>query len=94
MEDKFYRTKQVIADKLELPRDIILDLPKIIITGDNEITIENHKGIVLFEEKIIKINSTIGVISVIGNKFEILFIGGSTITLSGKFKSIVYDGHE
>ena len=94
MEDKLHRTKEVIAEKLELPRDILLNMPKITVTGDNEITIENHKGVILFEQNEVKINSNLGLISVCGGDFEILFMGGSTLTLSGKFKSIVYEGHE
>ncbi|KZL93888.1 sporulation protein YqfC [Clostridium magnum] len=94
MEDKLYRTKQNIADKLDLPRDIILNMPKITVTGDNEIIIENHKGVVLFGENQVKINSGVGLISIFGSRFEILFMGGSTITIGGKFKSIAYEGNE
>ena len=94
MEDKLLRTKEVIAGKLELPRDILLNMPKITVTGDNEITIENHKGVILFEQNEVKINSNLGLISVYGGNFEILFMGGSTLTLSGKFKSIIYEGNE
>lgn len=92
MEDKIYRTKETIAEKLDLPREVILNIPKITVTGDNEITIENHKGVVLFEESEVKINSNVGLISISGGNFEILFMGGSTLTLSGKFRSIVYEG--
>ncbi|MBP2033039.1 sporulation protein YqfC [Clostridium algifaecis] len=91
MGDKFYNTKQNIADKLDLPRDIILNMPKIEITGDNEIVIENHKGIALFDKHNVKINSGVGLISIYGDEFEVLFMGGSTITIGGKFKSIVYE---
>lgn len=94
MENKFNETKEVISDRLGLPKDIMLNLPKITITSNNEITIENHKGIVLFEEELIKINSSIGFISIHGNNLEVLFMGGSTIILSGKFKSIVYEANE
>ncbi|MBV4419372.1 sporulation protein YqfC [Clostridium tyrobutyricum] len=93
MGDKLYNTKQNIADKLELPRDIILNMPKIQVTGDNEIIIENHKGIVLFDKSIVKINSGVGLISIYGDNFEVLFMGGSTITVGGKFKSIAYEGN-
>ncbi|WP_369703020.1 sporulation protein YqfC [Clostridium moutaii] len=86
-------TKQNIADKLDLPRDIILNMPQIKVMGNNEIIIENHKGIILFEDSQIKINSGIGLISIYGSKFEVLFIGGSTITVGGRFKSIVYEGN-
>jgi sporulation protein YqfC len=94
MEDKLYKTKESIAEKFDLPRDIILNLPKITIISNNEITIENHKGVVLFEDKEVKINSNVGLISISGRDFEILFMGGSTLTLSGKFKSVVYEGNE
>lgn len=94
MEDKLNKTKQNIADKLDLPRDIILNMPKITVTGDNEIIIENHKGVVLFGENQVKINSGVGLISIFGSRFEILFMGGSTITIGGKFKSIAYEGNE
>ena len=93
MGDKLYNTKRNIADKLEFPRDIILNMPKIQVTGDNEIIIEKHKGIVLFDKSIVKINSGVGLISRYGNNFEVLFMGGSTITVGGKFKSIVYEGN-
>ena len=94
MENKFNDTREVISNTLGLPRDIMLNLPKITITGDNEIIIENHKGIVLFEKEFIKINSSIGLICIYGNSLEVLFMGGNTIILSGKFKSVVYEGNE
>lgn len=94
MEGKLYKTREAIAEKLDLPRDVILNLPKISITGNNEITIENHRGVILFEENEIKINSYVGLITINGSGFEILFMGGSTLTVSGKFKSVVYDNNE
>lgn len=94
MDYKFNKAKETIAEKLDIPRDIVLNLPKITITGDNEIIIENHKGVILFEEGQIKINSTVGMIEINGSKFEVLFMGGNTLTLSGKFRSITYVGNE
>ena len=94
MENKIFRAKETIANKLDLPRDILLDLPKITILANSEINIENHKGVVIFEEEEVKINSNLGPISIYGKNFKILFIGGNTITLSGKFKSVVYENHE
>lgn len=46
MEEKFQRGKEKILSKLDFPSDISLDLPKIIVVGNREITIENHKGII------------------------------------------------
>lgn len=94
MGDRMYNAKRNIADKLDLPADIILNMPQIKITGNNEIVIENHRGIITFNENEVKINSGIGLISIYGNGFEVLFMGGSTITIGGRFTSIVYEGNK
>ncbi|NLZ48414.1 MAG: sporulation protein YqfC [Clostridiales bacterium] len=91
MEDKINKAKESLANQLDLPRDVMLNIPKISVTGNNEITIENHKGIVFFGDKEVRINSNVGLISILGEEFEILFLGGSTITISGKFKTINYE---
>lgn len=91
MKNNLSAAKEIIVDKLDLPRDIILNVPKIIVTGDSEITIENHKGVVAFSENQVKVNSGIGLISIYGSNFEIIFMGGTTIVIGGKFKSVIYE---
>ena len=91
MEEKFQKGKEKILNKLEFPRDISLDLPKIIVIGNREITIENHKGIIFFESDMVKINSRIGAILIKGEEFEILFIAENSITITGVFKGISYE---
>lgn len=91
MKDKLEKAREIFTEKLDLPKDVILNLPKITIVGNTEITIENHKGIILFERNIIKINTKVKVINIEGENFEILYIGDSTITISGKFKSVGYE---
>ncbi|NMM61945.1 sporulation protein YqfC [Clostridium sp. P21] len=91
---KLNRTKQNIANKLDLPRDVILNVPKITVTGHSEIIIENHRGVAVFNENEVKVNSGIGSICIHGSQFEILFMGGTTLTVGGKFKSIVYEANE
>jgi len=91
MEDRFQKGKEKILNKLEFPRDIALDLPKIIVIGNREIIIENHKGIIFFETNMVKINSRIGAIVIKGDEFEILFIAETSITISGIFQGISYE---
>lgn len=91
MQEKLRKGKEIFADKLDLPKEVILNMPIITILGDEEITIENHKGIDSFDNNMIKINTKATPIVIKGNDFEILYIGENTITLSGKFDSIVYE---
>ena len=91
MEDRFQKGKEKILNKLDFPHDISLDLPKIIVIGNREIIIENHKGIIFFETNMVKINSRIGPIIIKGEEFEILFIAETSITISGIFQGISYE---
>ena len=74
MEEKLNKGREILVDKFDLPAEIVMDIPKIIITGNKEITIENHKGISSFEKNLIKVNSKVGNINIEGSDFEILYI--------------------
>ena len=91
MKEKIERTREILSEKFDLPKDVTMNLPEITIIGNSEITIENHKGIILFERSIIKINTKDKIINIEGENFEILYIGESTITISGNFKLISYE---
>lgn len=91
MGERLSKKKAILIEKLDLPKDVVLDVPKIIVIGKEEITIENHKGILTFDENEIRINSKSGPLSIKGENFEILYIATSTITISGKFASISYE---
>lgn len=94
LEGKINKSRENLAEKLDFPKEVIMDIPKITIVGRDEITIENHKGILLFERDLIKVNSKIGPISILGGAFEILYISSCTMTISGLFKEIKYEGFE
>ena len=48
---KSYEAKESIAELLEFPKDIMLDTSKVVMIGNLQIFIENHKGIIEYTEK-------------------------------------------
>lgn len=94
MGNKLGIVREKIVDTLELPVDVALNLPKIVILAKKEITVENHKGIVRFSNTELVVNTSLGHLIIEGDNFEIAFVGGATITLKGNFKGVVYDNHE
>lgn len=94
MEDKLRGVKQKVADGFDLPKEVVTDVPKISVIGNNEVTIENHKGILSFDNDKMKVKTRLGNLVIEGKGIEILFIGGSTITISGLFKSLRYEGEK
>lgn len=46
-----------VTDSFELPKDIVLGLPIVTAYGYNELTIENHKGILSFSDKAVTVRA-------------------------------------
>ena len=58
--------KRNFTETLKLPREVILDLPLISVTGREELIIENFKGILEYSDEKIRINTKSGIIKIIG----------------------------
>ncbi len=82
--------KSGISEILELPKEVTLNLPKINIVGNNQVYVQNHRGIIEYTSQRIRLNSTIGIIRMLGNNMVIKNIEKSEITITGCFISIEF----
>ena len=73
---------------LEMPKEVYSDIPKIIITGFDEIMIENFKGILEYEEFFVRINTHIGVININGFNLNLENMTNDDIKVTGKIESV------
>lgn len=80
--------KMSITDALELPLDVALDLPKITLIGNMKINITNHKGIIEYTKELIRINSKIGVVRIVGEDLEIKNVLMEEIVINGYVQKI------
>ena len=80
--------KMSITDALELPLDVALDLPKIILVGNVKINITNHKGIIEYTKELIRINSKVGMIRIVGQSLEIKNVLMEEIIINGSIEKI------
>ena len=74
-----------------MPRDIILNIPRVIITGRIAVFLENHKGIIEYNSKCVKINTPIGVVCIKGEELLIKTIIADEITVEGKIAVIEFE---
>ena len=49
--------KEKMADIIEMPKEIVLNYPKMIVTGKREIVVENIIGIIEFTDKLIRLST-------------------------------------
>lgn len=73
---------------LELPQEVCSNIPKIIITGFDEILIENFKGILEYEEFFVRINTHIGIININGYNLSLENMSDDDIKVHGKIESL------
>ena len=84
------KMKRWITDKLELPADIVMDLPRITMVGQIHIYIENHRGLLTFSDKELRLLLKQGQLLVRGEKFVIKTILPEQILLEGKINQVIY----
>lgn len=82
--------KKGLAEILELPKDIILDLPKIIMIGNLQIYIENHKGILEYTDNRIRINTKNGILRIIGKNLILKNIVAEEIFIVGEINQVEF----
>jgi sporulation protein YqfC len=79
-------TSQVI----DLPPDVMLDLPRITMIGNQRIRIENHRGLVHFSSEQMKLAVHNGVVDLQGSHLMICTISTDEISIEGQINEFKY----
>ena len=87
------RKKQIrrVDELLEFPKEVYSNEPKLVITGFEELVIENFKGILEYEEFFVRINTHIGIININGYNLNLKNMTNDDIKVSGKIESIEFE---
>jgi len=77
-----------LNDMLEIPKEVYSNIPNFIITGFEEIIIENYKGILEYEDYYIRINTYIGIVNIHGLNLKLEKMTEDNIKIKGKIETI------
>lgn len=80
-----------VSKFLEIPREVISDVPKITVTGFEEVFIENFKGILEYEDFFVRISTSIGNININGFNLKLNQMTDNDILVSGKIENIDFE---
>lgn len=84
----FRKLRQKAAEKTEIPKGIILDLPLITMVGNKETTVENFKGILEYTDDIVRVKTSIGILLIEGKKLFLKQVTSEIINISGTIESV------
>lgn len=91
---KIKNTRNKIEKLLEIPIEVTTNIPKITLIGFNQLMIENYMGVIEYEEYLVKINSSIGIIIIEGNKMNLNQINENDVLISGVIFKIYLESTE
>ncbi|MDG5786546.1 sporulation protein YqfC [Evansella sp. AB-P1] len=82
------KMKRWITDQMDLPPDVMMDLPRVTLIGNFHIYIENHKGVIRFTRKELRLRLTEGELLIVGDEFVIKNILPEEMLLEGVIEDI------
>jgi len=84
------RVRNWMANKMDLPQDVMMDLPRITMIGQIHVYVENHRGLLSFTDKELRLLLKQGQLLIKGKGFVIKTILPEEILLQGKIDQVIY----
>ena len=79
------------AEMFYLPEEVLIGLPKIIMTGNRRIQIEYHKGLLEYSETLIVVNCGKSLLKVTGDRLEIVSMTTEELLITGVIFSFEFE---
>lgn len=84
------QVKQSLSGFFEIPGDIMLDLPRIVIIGNLKVFIENHRGILEYSPEAVRIGLAEGEVCITGEKLMLRTILADEICIGGQISGLSF----
>lgn len=82
--------KNWIMKQMQLPADVMMDLPRITMIGQLHIYIENHRGVLRFSNQELRLLLKHGQLLIKGDHFVIKTILPEELLLEGRIDQVIY----
>jgi len=84
------KVKREITSALALPKEIVLNLPLITMYGNEELNLENYKGIVEYSNERIRISTSKGILKIEGRNLLLKHVTSENISVTGGIVKIEF----
>jgi len=90
LHDLKKKVKKQLSDFLEMPGEVMMDMPKITMVGDIKLYIENHRGIIEYSSTGVRVSVMEGEVAVAGEGLMLRNVLPDEICVEGKIKSLSF----
>lgn len=84
------RVKKLAADLLDVPKDSVLNVPRITLIGGLQLYVENFAGILEFRDDLLRLALSEGQLHVNGKELVIKHIFPTEVVIEGSISGIRY----
>ena len=82
--------KYRLTEASSMPKDVVLGVPIVTITGGFEMNIENYRGIIEYTDLLIRIKLKDGQLKISGKQLGIAYYTNEDMMITGKIEKIEY----
>ena len=86
--------RERIAEMTEIPKDFMMNMPRVTILGNREICVDNYKGLLMYSDELVKLLTTNKIISIKGENLlltrileDMIFVGGNILSVEFSSKN-------
>lgn len=90
MSEHSKQTTKKLIETLDLPQDLFLGVPDISLTGNKEVYISNHRGILSYGEEEMLILAKEFQIRICGKKLNIVSYSKEDLTIQGYISAVEF----
>ena len=80
------------SETLDLPKNLTMQFPRLILTGHRELFIENFRGILEYGDTTLRIATSGKTVRVVGHALTIKSIAAEEITIEGAIDTVSFEG--
>ena len=92
MQNKSVKMK--LVESAHLPKDVSLGVPILRLNGYNELYVENYRGILEYTDELIRVQTKIGQLHVVGKGLQIEFYSNDEMKIIGKLEFLKFQQGE
>ncbi len=90
MKNKHESVAEKLITMCSIPKEAALGLPVITISGKSEVVVESYRGIIEYNDNVIRLRTKSGQLRVSGCELNITYYSNDEMKITGKISAIEY----
>lgn len=88
---KLYELPEELADRLDIPEDLLHPASKLTVTAGRRVLVENHRGVLEYGRERILVKLARGRLSVEGSELRLVAMNREELLIAGRVRTVEWE---